>query len=59
MISTINLNQNFNFVQNATLISSASQLFSNNIKDVHVDASSSDDSDKQDIPLNGSTIKLE
>jgi hypothetical protein len=59
MISTINLNQNFVFVQNATLISSASQLFSNNIKDVQVDASSSDDSDKQDIPLNGSTIKLE
>jgi hypothetical protein len=57
MISIIDLDRNFVFVQNATLISSASQLFSNILEDVQLDASSG--SDKQDIPLNGSIIKLE
>jgi predicted small integral membrane protein len=55
MISITDFNRNFVFVQNATLISSASQLFGNIIEDVQLDASS----DKQDIPLNGSIIKLE
>jgi hypothetical protein len=57
MISIIDLDRNFVFVQNATLISSTSQLFSNILDDVQLDASSG--SDKQDIPLNGSIIKLE
>ena len=57
MTSMIDLNRNFVFVRNATLISSASQLFGNIVEDVQLDASSG--SDIQDIPLNGSIIKLE
>jgi hypothetical protein len=60
MISTVDLNRNFVFVQNATLISSTtSKLFGNIVEDVQLDALTSDDSDKQDIPINGSIIKLE
>lgn len=59
MLSTIDLNRNFVFVQNATLTSSASQLFGNIVEDIQLDALSIDDSDKQDIPLNGSIIELE
>jgi hypothetical protein len=58
MLSIVDLNRNFVFVRNATLISSASQLFGNIVEDVQLDASPRDDSDKQDIPLNGSIIKL-
>jgi hypothetical protein len=60
MISTVDLNRNFVFVQNATLISSTtSKLFGNIVEDVQLDALTSDDSDKQNIPINGSIIKLE
>jgi Tfp pilus assembly protein PilV len=59
MLSTIDLSKNFVFAQNATLISSASQLFDNIVEDVQLDASLSEDSDEQVIPLNGSIIKLE
>jgi hypothetical protein len=59
MLSTIDLNKNFVYAQNATHLISASQLFANIVNQLQQDVLPSVDSDEQVIPLNGSIIKLE
>jgi Tfp pilus assembly protein PilV len=59
MLSTIDLNKNFVFAQNASHITSASQLFANIVNKLQQNALPSVDSDEQVIPINGSIIKLE
>jgi hypothetical protein len=59
MLSTIDLNKNFVFAQNATRITSASQLFTNIVNQLQQDVLPSVGSDEQVIPLNGTIIKLE
>ena len=58
MLSTIDLNMNFVFAQNATHLT-ASQLFVNIVNKLQQDALPGVGSDEQVIPLNGSIIKLE
>jgi hypothetical protein len=59
MLSTIDLNKSYVFAQNATHLTSASQLFANIVNKLQQDALSSVDSNEQVIPLTGVKDKTE